>query len=127
MLTELTNRIVQILTSHKDLPWNQPPNKRVKMAPELRIFAELFEEIAQRQNWSHMRQPQTLRSTLKAAQFIALHGVAPVDEVLSNPVVRERAFRAAAKKLHPDAPGGDTQLFRELTANREILRALEGF
>lgn len=127
MLTELTNRIVQILTSHKNLPWNQPPDKRVKMAPELRILAELFEEIAQRQNWSPMRRQQTLRSAWEAAQFIALHGVAPVDEVLSNTAVRERAFRAAVKKLHPDAPGGDTQLFRELMAHREILRALEGF
>lgn len=125
MLTELTNRIVQILTSHKDLPWNQPPDKRGKMAPELRILTELFEEIAQRQNWSPMRRQQTLRSMLVAAKFIATHGGAPVDEILSDAAVRERAFRAAAKKLHPDALGGDTQLFRELMAHREILRALE--
>lgn len=127
MLTELTNRIVQILTSHKDLIWNQPPDKRVKMAPELRILAELFKEISQRQNWSPKLRPQTLQSTLLAANFIATHGGVPVDEVLNNTVALERAFRAAAKKMHPDAPGGDVQQFRELMAHREILRSLEGF
>lgn len=125
MLTELTNRIVQILTSHKDLPWNQPADKRVKMAPELRIMTELFEEIAQRQNWSPKRRQQSLRSMLVAANFIAVHGGALVEEVLSDAAVREKAFRTAAKKLHPDQSDGDIRLFRELMAHREILRGLE--
>ena len=125
MLTELTNRIVQILTSHKDLPWNQPPDKRGKMAPELRILTELFEEIAQRQNWSPKRRQQSLRSMLVAANFIAVHGGALVEEVLSDAAVREKAFRTAAKKLHTDQSDGDIRLFRELMAHREILRGLE--
>lgn len=43
-------------------------------------------------------------------------------EVLANPAAVAQAFRNAAKKHHPDV-GGDPELFRRLTAARDLLLA----
>ena len=56
-----------------------------------------------------------------AARFIAEHSglVVPVDVV---PEVLDRAYRNAARRLHPDS-GGDPAMFRRLTEARDLLRA----
>ncbi len=68
----------------------------------------------------------------EAAEFLIEHGEtggvrATVDEFLDDgpfgPQIRAEYFRAAAKKLHPDA-GGDPDLFRKLTEARELVEAL---
>jgi curved DNA-binding protein len=49
----------------------------------------------------------------------ALLGVAPD----AGPEVARRAFRAAAKRLHPDRPGGDATRFRQVVAAHRALQA----
>lgn len=42
------------------------------------------------------------------------------DEILSNQADRDAAYRAAAKRLHPDV-GGDPAMFKRLTDARDLL------
>jgi hypothetical protein len=69
-------------------------------------------------------EPHTGMTVEQAAEFLAAHagnGYGPA-QVLALPEVRAKAFRAAARSLHPDY-GGDPEQFRRLTAARALLEA----
>lgn len=57
----------------------------------------------------------------EAARFIAEHGLHPI---IGDPDSVDRAYRLAAKRLHPDA-GGDAVLFARLQDAREVLERRE--
>ena len=89
-----------------------------KRGEQYRGYAELPAGIA---------APPTHMTTDEAVRFIAEHGDPSLlelggwDYVRTDRVVRESAYRAAAKRLHPDAPGGDTALFQRLQAAKSLL------
>lgn len=59
----------------------------------------------------------------KAAGFLSLHSGVPAHQILLNRAARDRAYREAAKRLHPDQ-GGDETTMQELTAYWRVLRIL---
>jgi hypothetical protein len=74
--------------------------------------------------------PEPAMTLEAAAQFIAIHGCdigfTPTErEILSSPAVLTTAYRAAAKRLHPDA-GGSTEEFQRLQEAKRVLDAHHG-
>lgn len=61
----------------------------------------------------------------QAARFIAEHAGQPsdADPILTDPAARARAFKAAARRLHPDA-GGNPEQFRQLVEARDLIDRL---
>jgi hypothetical protein len=57
----------------------------------------------------------------RAAQLLAAFGAGTPHEVRTDPDARARAFRAAARKWHPDVEGGDAATFRLVTRARDVL------
>lgn len=45
------------------------------------------------------------------------------ERCLIDPVLRSKQYKALARKLHPDKPGGSTELFQKLNACNEELRS----
>jgi hypothetical protein len=60
-----------------------------------------------------------------AAIWLASHSGMPKDYILDDPNVADRAYRAAAKALHPDA-GGSTEEFQRLGAAIRVIRGEPG-
>ncbi len=61
----------------------------------------------------------------KAAAFVSQHSGVPAQDILANRAARDRAYRAAVKKLHPDKQGGDEALMQQLTAYWRVLKILD--
>lgn len=60
----------------------------------------------------------------KAAAFVSQHSGVPAQDILASRAARDRAYRAAVKKLHPDQ-GGDEALMQQLTAYWRVLKILD--
>lgn len=56
-----------------------------------------------------------------AARFISLHSGVDAVVILRDPAERERAYKLAARELHPDAGGGE-DLFKELGRHNQLLK-----
>jgi hypothetical protein len=70
--------------------------------------------------------PDPLRAFVeKAAAFVSEHSGVPASQIVSNRTARDRAYKAAAKKLHPDKQSGDTALMQQLTAYWRVLKILD--
>lgn len=67
---------------------------------------------------------KTEMSLEEAARFICQHAgpilKPPAEELIADKTARERYFRVAAGRLHPDR-GGDPELFKQLTIAMETL------
>lgn len=70
--------------------------------------------------------PGELMSAEQAAKLVAQAAESwfTAGDVLRLPDARRRAYRAAARRHHPDT-GGDPDLFRKLTAAKELLDQLD--
>lgn len=73
-------------------------------------------------------EPETFVTRFDAARFIVTQAGMSVDQitvgsVMRDPAQADAAYRAAAKRLHPDA-GGDAEQFKRLGMAREALRGL---
>jgi hypothetical protein len=67
-------------------------------------------------------EPHGFESSLEAALFLVEHGkYGPPEAILTNPVVRQKAYQNAARKLHPDA-GGSHEDFIALQKAMEWFR-----
>jgi hypothetical protein len=67
--------------------------------------------------------PMPAAMTLEeAADFIGEHSTMHEDGILSDPEILERAYRRAARKLHPDI-GGTTEGFQRLQQARDLVEA----
>lgn len=58
-----------------------------------------------------------------AARFIAKHGAYDPDAVLIHWPYQGIYYRTCARKLHPDSPSGDAELFKRLQEAKRILDA----
>lgn len=56
----------------------------------------------------------------ESALFLATYSVIPKDYILDSTEARDRAYKIAARKLHPDA-GGSHDLFVKLQQAKEAL------
>jgi hypothetical protein len=56
-----------------------------------------------------------------AADFLVAHGFEERDAILKDPEVRQRAYRKAARTLHPDVAGGSNELFAMLKRSYDLL------
>jgi len=68
--------------------------------------------------------PAGIRSTMSrhdAALFLATHAVIPKDYILDSTEARDKAYRIAASKLHPDKQGGSHELFVKLQEAKAAL------
>ena len=66
------------------------------------------------------RRPPTM-DRYEAALFLSVHsGCIPKDYILDSPEACERAYKLAARKLHPDA-GGSHELFVKLQEAKAAL------
>lgn len=122
-LSNVAMHLGQMLINHRDLPWNQPPEARAKMPPELRILFDLFDELRTK-GLSQAPSQTSIKAFLNAAKFLALHSGDDAVLIASEPQARMAAFRKAALKLHPDQ-GGNGMLFRELMGHNQILEWAE--
>jgi hypothetical protein len=81
----------------------------------------------QYRGWTALEaEPHIGMTVEQAAEFIAAHAGADFisADVFASPEWRAKAFRAAARKLHPDY-GGDPEQFRRLTEARALLDQAE--
>jgi hypothetical protein len=56
-----------------------------------------------------------------AATLVSEEGGISFDAVRHNAEMRERAFKRATRKHHPDLPGGNADFFRLLVEARDLL------
>jgi hypothetical protein len=80
----------------------------------------------QYQGWKQIEGPKpAFPSAEEAARFIAVQAYGPTGErymdLLGSPDVRAKAYRAAAARLHPEAPTGNAEQFLLLQKAREML------
>lgn len=61
-----------------------------------------------------------------AAIWLASVSAMPKDYILDQEGAREEAYKIAARKLHPDRPGGSHEEFVQLGRVMEILRGQGG-
>jgi hypothetical protein len=63
----------------------------------------------------------------EAAEFIASHvEFIPGSWILEKKEAFDTAYKIAAKKLHPDVAGGNTELFKQLQAAADVLKRHHG-
>lgn len=62
----------------------------------------------------------------EAAAFIGKHGAYDPDAVLIHWPYEGIYYRTCARKLHPDTPGGDADLFKRLQEAKRVLDAAKG-
>lgn len=80
----------------------------------------------QYRGWTAISDRAAEMSQDQAAEFIA-HWAADPDRftaagILANPDVRDRALKFAARKVHPDVPGGDADAMARLSVARDLLK-----
>ena len=64
--------------------------------------------------------PQTFAFHASPWTFLSADVAYTPEQILADPKIAQTAYRAAAAKHHPDR-GGDPELFRRLTAARDLL------
>jgi len=79
----------------------------------------------QYKGWTQLPPPAPAKAGFAdrqaAATWLASYAVVPKDYILSDSEAAERAYRTAAKKLHPDA-GGSTVEFQRLGEAMRLIR-----
>ncbi len=73
--------------------------------------------------WTALPSKPSVMTVVDAARLLVEHAEGDwwsVPDIVSDPAVQARAYRAAARRAHPDA-GGDRDLFERLTAARDLL------
>lgn len=79
----------------------------------------------QYRGWTQIAAPAaaaTFSDRQAAAIWLASHAVVPKDYILADFEAAERAYKTAAKKLHPDA-GGSAAEFQTLQDAMKVIRA----
>lgn len=82
----------------------------------------------QYRGWAQIEAgPAPVMSADEAARLLAREslGRATAEEILADPRARDRAYRNAARRHHPDT-GGDPAMFRRVTEARDLLDAANG-
>lgn len=77
----------------------------------------------QYKGWRQL-ESEPARTTLTpdaAATLLSEEGGISVQSVRDDPELRERAFKRASRKHHPDLPGGNADFFRLLVEARDLL------
>jgi hypothetical protein len=69
--------------------------------------------------------PEAKMDVDSAVQFLAQHAGVPPSDIMTWPSAYRDAYRAAARKLHPDA-GGSHELFLTLGRAQSVLNQLHG-
>jgi hypothetical protein len=80
----------------------------------------------QYKGWAALPDPDApVNTAAGSADFLARHGAIEAARVLASPNHFQAAYRAAARRLHPDA-GGDTAQFQKLQEAQRILKLHHG-
>jgi hypothetical protein len=74
----------------------------------------------QYRGWAAIEAAPEADPLADAAQLLAAHGAGEAHKIRVDPWARRHAYLAAVRKHHPDI-GGDAELFKRVTAARDLL------